>query len=99
MVADKVAPKDHASQCQRCAQAGVKNGDKEIRRQMQHADRDAACHHDGHDDKRFYIEEFDKPLPFFVSNNSFCVLFYQPAKNEELENGKYYGRQEDVERC
>ena len=64
-VAEKLAAKSEAGEGQRCAEAGVENGNKRIGRKMHDADGDAACHHHGHDGEGAGVEKSPEKLTLF----------------------------------
>lgn len=89
LVAEKLAAKGEAGEGQRCAEAGVENGDERIRRKMHDADGDAACHHHGHDGEGAGVEKSPEKLTLFGKIMDAAGVFadkaaeHAPKKHED----------------
>lgn len=71
------------------AQSRVKEGDEPLRQHAAHAQRDAAAHHDGHDDVALAVEEVPYMLAVFLEPaNSFGMLAHKLLEHEHVEQDK-----------
>ena len=91
-VAEKLAAKGETGEGQRCAEAGVENGDERIGRKMHDADGDAACHHHGHDGEGAGVEKSPEKLTLFGKIMDAASVFADKAaehapKKHENDDG------------
>ena len=89
LIPEKLAAKGEAGEGQRCAEAGVENGDERIRRKMHDADGDAACHHHGHNGEGAGVEKSPEKLTLFGKIMDAAGVFadkaaeHAPKKHED----------------
>lgn len=89
LIPEKLAAKGEAGEGQRCAEAGVENGDERIGRKMHDADGDAACHHHGHDGEGASVEKSPEKLTLFGKIMDAAGVFadkaaeHAPKKHED----------------